>query len=163
MPLSYWGEASSSITYLINRVSSTTIHFKTPFQNHTEAIIVSTISNLAPHVFGCMLFVCLHKHQCTKLNHQALHRAFIGYATYQNGYKCYHPPSHRLFVTIDVVFHEYTLYFSKPKFQEDYQMEIQTLDYDEIDAQNMSNLDINGITLVYTINSSHIELNQKNE
>ena len=32
MPLSYWGEALISTTYLINRIPFSTIAFKTPFQ-----------------------------------------------------------------------------------------------------------------------------------
>ena len=51
-----------------------------------------------------------------------------------------------MFVTLDVVFHEDTMYFSSvPEFQgENYINEIQCLDYDlpEYDEQNMEKLEI---------------------
>ena len=144
MPLSYWGEALTSAAYLINRVPSSTINFKTPFQTLTDAVVAPAVSNLTPHVFGCVVFVHLHKHQRTKLTPQALRCVFVGYATHQKGYRCYHPPTRRLFVTMDVVFHEDTMYFSKPEFQGEHQKEIQTLDYDESNNQDMGNLDSSG-------------------
>lgn len=69
MPLCYWGEALTSAAYLINRIPSSTIDFKTPYQALTEA---PTTTNLPPHVFGCVAFVHLHKHQRNKLSPRAL-------------------------------------------------------------------------------------------
>ena len=54
---------------------------------------------------------------------------------------------HRLFVAMNVVLHENTMYFPKPEFQGEYQKEIQTLDYGENDNQDVVNLDLSGITL----------------
>ena len=120
MPLTFWGEALTSTAYLINRVPYSTINFKTPFHTLTEVVVALAVPNLPLHVFGCVVFVHLHKHQCTKLTHQALRCVFIGYATHQKGYQCYHPSTHRLFVMMDVVFHEDTIYFSEPEFQGEY-------------------------------------------
>ncbi|XP_072062323.1 uncharacterized protein [Arachis hypogaea] len=76
-----------------------TIDFKTPYQVLTEA---PTTTNLPPHVFGCVAF---------------------------KGYRCYHPPTQRMFITLDVVFQEDTMYFSlQPKLQGEYQEEVLTLD-----------------------------------
>ncbi|RVW80173.1 Retrovirus-related Pol polyprotein from transposon TNT 1-94 [Vitis vinifera] len=72
IPISYWGEAITSATYLINRVPSSSINFQTPLQALTNATVAPTIPNLPPHVFGCMEFVHLHKHQRTKLTSRAL-------------------------------------------------------------------------------------------
>ena len=56
---------------------------------------------------------------------------FLGYASYQKGYRCYHPPSKRMFVTMDVVFHEESMYFSsEPELQGEHLEEVQALDYD---------------------------------
>ena len=95
-----------------------------------------------------MVFVHLHKHQCTKLTPQALRYVFVGYASHQKGYQSYHPPMHQLFVTMKVIFHEDTTYFPEPAFHGEYQKKIQTLDYD--DNQNLVNLDLSGITLHYS-------------
>ncbi|RVW63837.1 Retrovirus-related Pol polyprotein from transposon RE1 [Vitis vinifera] len=71
-PISYWGEAITSAAYLINRVPSSLINFQTPLQALTNAVVAPTVPNLPPRVFGCVAFVHLHKHQCTKLTSHAL-------------------------------------------------------------------------------------------
>ncbi|RVW82800.1 Retrovirus-related Pol polyprotein from transposon TNT 1-94 [Vitis vinifera] len=71
-PISYWEEAITSAAYLINRVPSSSINFQTPFQALTNAVVALTVPNLPPRVFGCVAFVHLHKHQCTKLTSHAL-------------------------------------------------------------------------------------------
>ena len=84
--------------------------------------------------------------------------SLMNQTTYEKGYRCYHPPTHRMFVTLDVVFHEDSMYFSsKPELQGDYQEEVQTLDYDvhishelelsEPTNQDAGELDLSGITL----------------
>ncbi|RVW22279.1 Retrovirus-related Pol polyprotein from transposon TNT 1-94 [Vitis vinifera] len=50
--ISYWGEAITSATYLINRVPSSPINFQTPLQALTNAIVAPTVPNLPPRVFG---------------------------------------------------------------------------------------------------------------
>ena len=36
----------------------------------------------------------------------------MGYSSTQKGYRCYHPPSRRFFVSIDVVFNEAESYYA---------------------------------------------------
>ena len=146
MSLSYWGESLTSATYLVNQIPSSTLDFKTPFQNLTKVMIALPIPNLPPRVFGCVVFVHLHKHKHTKLIPQALQCVFLSYVTHQKGYQCYNPPTYTLFVTMDVVFHEDTMYFPEPELQGKYRKEIQTLDYSE-NNQDVVNLDSSGITL----------------
>ncbi|RVX00920.1 Retrovirus-related Pol polyprotein from transposon TNT 1-94 [Vitis vinifera] len=102
IPISYWGEAITSAAYLINRVPSTSINFQTPLQALSNAVVAPTVPNLPPRVFGCMAFVHLHKHQRTKLTSRALQCVFVGYALHKKGYRCYHPPTRRMFITMDV-------------------------------------------------------------
>ena len=131
MPLSYWGHALTSAAYLINRVLSNTIDFRTPSQALIEAIVAPVGPNLPPHVFSCVAFVHLHKSQRNKLTPRALRCVFLGYAAYQKGYRCYHPPRKRMFVTMDVVFHEDSMYFSsEPELQGEHLEEVQALNYD---------------------------------
>ena len=112
MPLSYWGEALTTAAYLINRVPSSSIDFQTPFQALSKMVVSPTIPNLPPHVFGCVVFVHLYQHQRNKLTPRALRCIFLGYAMNQKGYRYYHPLTKRMFITVDVVFHEDTMYFS---------------------------------------------------
>ena len=131
MPLSYWGHALTYAAYLINRVPFNTIDFRTPSQALIEEIVAPVGPNLPPHVFGCVAFVHLHKRQRNKLTPRALRCVFLGYAAYQKGYRCYHPPSKQMFVTMDAVFHEDSMYFSsKPELQGEHLEEVQALDYD---------------------------------
>ena len=131
IPLSYWGHALTSAAYLINQVPSTTIDFWTPSQALIEAIVALVDPNLPLHVFDCVSFVHLHKRQRNKLTPRALRCVFLGYAAYQKGYRCYHPLRKRMFVTMDVVFHEDSMYFSfEPELQGEHLEEVQALDYD---------------------------------
>ncbi|KAK3014747.1 hypothetical protein RJ639_009902 [Escallonia herrerae] len=111
LPLSYWGEALISAAYLINRVPSRTIDYQTPSQALVER---------------------------NKLSPRALQCVFVGYAAHQKGYRCYHPPTRKMFITLDVVFHEDLMYFStESELQREHQKEIQTLDYDDELAENV--------------------------
>ncbi|KAH9718241.1 hypothetical protein KPL71_022141 [Citrus sinensis] len=55
----------------------------------------------------------------------------LGYALHQKGYRCYHPPSRKIYITIDVIFHEDIMYYlSETKFQGEYnEEEIHPLTY----------------------------------
>ncbi|KAH9774809.1 retrovirus-related pol polyprotein from transposon RE1 [Citrus sinensis] len=129
MPLSYWGEALASAAYLINRTPSSSLGFQTPFQVLNDAIMSPNVPNLPPHVFGCVAFV--HLPQQDKLSPRALRCVFVGYALHQKGYRCYHPPSRKIYITMDVVFHEDIMYYlSESEFQGEYnEEEIHTLTY----------------------------------
>lgn len=87
MPMSYWGDALSSVAYLINRVPSSVVQFQTPFQALQDATNAPIVPNLQPHVFRCVVFVHLHKHQRNKLEPRALRCVFLGYASHQKGYR----------------------------------------------------------------------------
>lgn len=66
---------------------------------------------LLPRVFVCVSFVHLPKEQWTKLEPCALKCIFVGYTSTQKRYRCYHPPSHKMYVIMDVTFHEDTMHF----------------------------------------------------
>ncbi|KAL6342501.1 hypothetical protein AAG906_012094 [Vitis piasezkii] len=117
-PISYWGEAITSAVYLINRVPSSSINFQTPLQALTNVVVAPTVPNLPP------------RNQRTKLTSHALQCVFVGYALHKKGYRCYHPPTRQMYITMDVVFHEDSMYFSSESNLWEYHKEIQTLDYD---------------------------------
>ncbi|XP_059669545.1 uncharacterized protein LOC132314739 [Cornus florida] len=48
----------------------------------------------------------------TKLDPKALKCVLLGYSHSQKGYRCYHPPSRWLFISMDVSFFEHTPYYS---------------------------------------------------
>lgn len=131
MSLSYWEDVLAFASYLTNKVPYSFINFQTPFQVLNEAIIAPNISNLPPQVFGCVVFVHMHKHQRNKLALRALRGVFVGYVMHQKSYRYYHPLTKQMFIIMDVVFHEDTMYYYlESEFQGEYgQTKIQTLTY----------------------------------
>ncbi|CAL9016682.1 unnamed protein product, partial [Prunus brigantina] len=88
------------------------LNFQTPLQALRQFCALHSTPNLEPRVFGCVTFVHLYTHQRNKLEPRALKCVFIGYAQHQKGYRCYHPPTQKLYITMDVVFREEEMYFS---------------------------------------------------
>ena len=76
-----------------------------------------TTNNLVPRIFGCVAFVHVHSQNQKKLDPRALKCVFVGYSSTQKGYKCYHYPSKRFYVSADVTFHEQESYFIVPYLQ----------------------------------------------
>ena len=68
-------------------------------------------------VFGCVAYVHLHKNQRSKLDPCAIRCVFIGFSPQQKGYRCYHPPSKHVYVTMDVTFSEEEHFFPRHNLQ----------------------------------------------
>ena len=61
VPKSYWGEVVLIATYMINRLPSQILDFKTPLEILAKFYPhVRTSSNIIPRVFGCTSFVQVH-------------------------------------------------------------------------------------------------------
>ncbi|KAI5324158.1 hypothetical protein L3X38_033231 [Prunus dulcis] len=73
---------------------------------HTSLV---SVSKLPLKVFGCVVYVHVYSHQPC-----ALCCVFIGYSTTQKSYKCYHPPSQKIHVALDVTFHKEVPYYVSP-------------------------------------------------
>ena len=102
VPKSYWGDALLTATYLINRMPSRVLDFKTPLEVLSPPSSAS--KGVSLKVFGCVCFVHVHGPTQGKLDPRALKCVFVGYSPTQKGYKCYHPPSKKQFVSMDVTF-----------------------------------------------------------
>ncbi|RVX06582.1 Retrovirus-related Pol polyprotein from transposon TNT 1-94 [Vitis vinifera] len=118
VPKSFWGEAVLTTAHLINRLPSRILGFKSPMDIlSTFYPNLHTTNNLVPRIFGCVAFVHVHNQNKGKLDPRALKCVFVGYSSTQKGYKCYHPPSKRYSVSVDVTFHEQESYFTIPYLQ----------------------------------------------
>ena len=106
LPKHYWGDAILVATYLINRMPLRPLNFKSPL----EVLQGKTTYTVPPKVFGCVCFV--HDRTAKKLDHRALKCVSIGYSPTQKGYRCYHPPTRRYFVSMDVTFREDEPYYT---------------------------------------------------
>ena len=109
-----WGHAVLSAAYLINRTPSLVLDFKTPHDVFGDHVSPISVSKLPSKVFGCAAYVHVYSHQRSKLDPCALQCVFNGYSSTQKGYKCYHPPTQKVHVTLDVTFHEEVSYYVYP-------------------------------------------------
>ena len=118
VPQSFWGKAVLTTTHLINRLPSRILGFKSPMEMlSTFYPNLHTTTNLVPRIFGCVSFVHIHSQSRGKLDPRALKCVFVGYSSTQNGYKCYHPPSKKFYVSADVTFNEQESYSTTPYLQ----------------------------------------------
>jgi hypothetical protein len=86
VPNTYWGDALLTTTYLINRMPSRALDFKTPLKVLSPSFSTSKV--VSPKVFYCVCFVHVHGPAKSRLDPQALKCVFVGYSPTQNGYKC---------------------------------------------------------------------------
>ncbi|KAL0408303.1 UNVERIFIED_CONTAM: Retrovirus-related Pol polyprotein from transposon TNT 1-94 [Sesamum radiatum] len=101
----FWGEALLTATYLLNKLSSSVLCWKTPFEMlHNK---VPTYEHL--RVFGCLCFDTIVKPNKEKFGKRALKCLFLGYCSNQKGFRLYDLDNEQLIVSRDVVFHEKTL------------------------------------------------------
>ena len=108
-PKYLWGEAILTAAYLINRMPSSVLNFKTPIEclpSHFH------VTNLPPRVFGCVCFVHALHPSGGKFGPKAHKCVFIGYSPTQKGYKCYDPSSRKFLVFMNVTFWEIESFFS---------------------------------------------------
>ncbi|KAI5327711.1 hypothetical protein L3X38_027107 [Prunus dulcis] len=102
VPHHLWRHTVLSIAYLINSTPSQVLDFKTPrdvFGDHVYK------------VFGYVTYVHVYSHQRSKLDSYALRCVIIGYSSTYKGYKCYHPPTQKVHVTLDTTFYEEVPYY----------------------------------------------------
>ncbi|PRQ36654.1 putative RNA-directed DNA polymerase [Rosa chinensis] len=109
VPKKFWSQGVLTATYLINRLPSRVLGFKSPLEMLKGRKI--DLSHLK--VFGCTCFVHIQAHQRDKLDPRADKCVFLGYSSTQKGYKCYNYVTRKLIVSRDVRFDEATPYFTR--------------------------------------------------
>nr|GEZ71705.1 retrovirus-related Pol polyprotein from transposon TNT 1-94 [Tanacetum cinerariifolium] len=112
VPKSFWPEALATATYLINRLPTKILKMKTPLETLSEYTTIPQPLTLQPKVFGCSVFVHIHKSYRDKLDLYAKKYVFVGYGVNQKGYKCYSLKTHRLFTSMNCDFLETQYYYS---------------------------------------------------
>lgn len=68
VPQNYWVDVVTYAVYLINRMPSQVLNFRTPLQILTQYSPIPSLLQLEPRVFGCAAYVHLQKTQRTKLD-----------------------------------------------------------------------------------------------
>ena len=97
--------------FLINRMLADAINYQTPLRMLSQFHFIHFALNLCPKVFGCVRYAHIHSHQRDNLDPRSLKCVFLGYFNSQKGYKCFHPPISKYYVSMDVQFCEWESYF----------------------------------------------------
>ncbi|KAL4385254.1 hypothetical protein GQ457_15G005290 [Hibiscus cannabinus] len=113
VPHYLWGEVLLTATYLINRMPSKVLHFKSPQNLFLEFYpSFKPVSSILPlRVFGCTTFAHNVQPNRSKLDPRAVKCVFVGYSSSKKGYKVYHLPSKKFFSTMDLTFVEHESFF----------------------------------------------------
>jgi hypothetical protein len=102
VPKFFWDEACQTSCYLINRMPTLILgnlsHFeklnkKPPYYNFLR-------------IFGCACFPYLRSYNQHKYELRSKECDFLGYSSLHKGYKCFHVPTQKYYISRDIVFDE---------------------------------------------------------
>lgn len=102
MPPQYWVEAFNTAVYIINRLPSYVLNYKTPY---------TKLFNRDPQysflkTFGCACYPYLHPYNSSKLQLRSKQCVFLGYFLNHLGYRCLDLSTGRVYLSRHVVFDE---------------------------------------------------------
>ncbi|CAH9074829.1 unnamed protein product [Cuscuta epithymum] len=109
VPKQFCADAVSTSCFLINRMPSSVLDGKTPYQCLFPN---KELFPIPPKIFGCTCFVRDVNPHRTKLDPKSLKCILLGYSRVQKGYRCFCPSTGRYLISIDVSFHENTPFSS---------------------------------------------------
>ena len=107
IPKRYWSHGVLTATYLINRLPSRVLEFKSPLEVLKNQKL--NISHL--RVFGCVCYVHQQAINRDKLDPRAVRCVFFGYSSTKKGYMCYNMTTRKLIISRDVKFVESESFF----------------------------------------------------
>jgi len=102
-PLKYWSYAFESSVYLINRIPTPILNYKSPF----KCLLKSSPDYAFLRRFGCLCFPFLRPYNTYKLDFRSSAYVFQGYSNSHLGYRCLDLTSKRIYLARHVRFHEH--------------------------------------------------------
>jgi len=106
LPLHFWGDCVLTAIYLINRLPSTVLAGKSPYEVFHK--FEPSLSHL--RVIGCLCFATVTE-KVDKFSPKAIVAVHMGYSATQKAYRLYDFKSKRYFVSRDVSFREHIFPF----------------------------------------------------
>ena len=103
VPQLLWVEAFFTATFITNLLPSSVLAEKqSPFEVLNGHAPVYT----SLRVFGCKCYPCLRPYMKNKLDPKSLVCVFLGYNEKYKGYRCFYPPTGKVFISRHVLFDE---------------------------------------------------------
>ncbi|KAB2595380.1 hypothetical protein D8674_030830 [Pyrus ussuriensis x Pyrus communis] len=102
LPSEFWSFGCQTAVYLINRMPTTVLQNKSPFEALYGKLPI--ISHLK--IFGCACFPFLSPYNASKLHPTTIKCVFLGYASQYKGYICFDVSRHKYYISRHVVFNE---------------------------------------------------------
>ncbi|KAL6319103.1 hypothetical protein AAG906_001576 [Vitis piasezkii] len=97
VPNRYWSDAVATAVHLLNRMPTKVLQFQTLVKVLSDHVSLPNVLMIPPRIFGCVVFVHIHKNQRTKLDPCAVRCLFLG-----------------TYITMDVTFLESEIFFPSP-------------------------------------------------
>ena len=104
LPLEFWGEAVHTAVYVLNRISSRTLHGETPFTKWYG--YKPDVSHFKE--FGSVCYAHVPKQVRKKLDSKAQECLFLGYCTTSKAYRLWSVRKRKVLHSRDVIFDEET-------------------------------------------------------
>ncbi|KAE8672369.1 hypothetical protein F3Y22_tig00111843pilonHSYRG00119 [Hibiscus syriacus] len=109
VPIKFWGECVLTSCFIINRLPSSVLQWKTPY----ELLYHKAPDMNILKVFGCLCYATDPK-PTDKFSPRALPSVFMGYSSTKKGYLLFDLTSKKFLVNRDVIFHEQVFPFHFP-------------------------------------------------
>lgn len=109
LPISYWAEVVDTATYLINRLPSSKLMGKTPYELWTG--YKPSIEHI--QVFGSPSYAFIPDHKRKKFDPRSKKLILVGYADELKSYKLFNPKTRTASYAQSVIFHEAALLTSR--------------------------------------------------
>ena len=115
LPYNYWSYAFSTAMFLINRLPSFVLNFKSPL----EVLYSKPPPLKALKAFGCACYFYLRPYNKNKLQPRSQECVFLGYPPLSKGYICLDPTSNNIYIACYALFNESLFPFAQSSFSTD--------------------------------------------
>ena len=102
LPHKFWDEALCITVYIINQLPTPVLKWASPFQ----ILFGQAPDYMTLRTFGCACFPYLGDYATNKLQPRSLSCVFLGYSDQYKGYRCFHPPTRRVYLSCHIKFNE---------------------------------------------------------